>query len=163
MSLFDHAPPINSVEAMDKVFQLAEAMTGCLARDECEGWRQWLIDVRRAKGRRAKYSAQEKAKRDEALKEVRAQRAAARAAKQEAQLAKDRERAVRQAEIDERRAFWAALELREPGPRCSLCRGLGHKKHECQFNPVNEGEAKHPKVVTLDLWKRALIGRGQSP
>jgi len=39
-------PPSHLGEAMTKIFEMADAMCGCLSADEADNWRAWINEVR---------------------------------------------------------------------------------------------------------------------
>lgn len=171
-------PAASTPEALDAVFDMARQLTGAYHPEDRRAVLVWLSQVQLTKRRRQKYAAKEKAARDVALEETRRVRAEARevrrTAETQAELVRLEQRTARDLEAAERAtqaldpltmtlvAFWRHVRQLEPGPRCRLCRGLGHARWQCQFEPGNNGQPYHDPVVFEALWRRGMKAYGRS-
>jgi hypothetical protein len=171
-------PAASSPEALDAVFDMARQLTGAYHPEDRRDVLAWLSQVQLTKRRRQGYAAKEKAARDVALEGQRQARAEARearrAAETAAELARLEQRTARDLQAAERAtqaldpttmtpaAFWRRVRQLEPGPRCRLCRGLGHARWQCRFEPGNNDQPYHDPVVFEPLWKRGMRAHGRS-
>lgn len=121
--MFSGRPPPSSPEAVDKVFELARNMTGCLPSDDRADWIDWLAKVRENLRSRATVGACERC----GIKDVMVKPTLIASGGPD-------EPTVEQLLCSHcRGTSGPARETR----RCTTCGGLGHNRKSCALNPDN--------------------------